>query len=146
MPDITAQSSRRKGVRAEIPRELYHVIVKIQAEKDLDFYEAALKAASLIDPNSQLFKQTVHNEALSLGKSQFLKQLNTARQVIRMQGFREGQEHVRRSEDNFRIPCRICGKPMYFSSLNSDWKDVRDILYAAFGNWVHIRCKEKQNA
>jgi hypothetical protein len=146
MPDTTAQSSRRKGVRVEIPRELCHAIVKIQAEKDLDFYEAALKAASLIDPNSQLFKQAVHNEALSLGKSQFLKQLNTARQVIKMQGFREGQEHVRSSEENFRVPCSICGKPMYFSSLDSNWKDAREYLYAAFRNSSHARCKEKQNA
>jgi hypothetical protein len=142
MPDTTAQSSRQKGVRAEIPRELYHAIVKIQAEKDLDFYEAALKAASLIDPNSHLFKQAVNNEAQSLGKSQFLKQLNTAKQTIKVQS----QEHVRRSEDNFRVPCSICGKTMYFSSLDSNWKDKRDKLYATFGNWCHSPCKEKQNA
>jgi len=137
-------SSRREVVKVEIPRDLYHAIVKIQAHENLDFSEAALKAASLIDPNSELFKQKVHDEALSLGKSQFLTQLNVGRQTIRAGAFKEAAEHVRRSEDNFHAPCSICGKPMHFSSRRSNWEKVRAALYDAFKEWCHTACEKKQ--
>ena len=48
---------------------------------------------------------------------------------------------VRTGEDNFRIPCRICGKMMHFSSRFSNWEGgARDVLYAAFKNWQHTEC------
>ena len=48
---------------------------------------------------------------------------------------------VRTGEDNFRVPCSICGKPMYFSNRDGKWEgDVKPILYGAFKNWHHTSC------
>jgi len=51
---------------------------------------------------------------------------------------------VRIGEDNFRVPCRICGKMMHFSSRDAEWESLeRQVLYDAFKNWHHTSCTKK---
>jgi len=70
-------------VRAEIPRELYMAIVKLQAAEDLDWPEACIKAARLLNSNSEEFKRIVQLEAERLYKQRLMRQLNKARETVR---------------------------------------------------------------
>jgi len=46
------------------------------------------------------------------------------------------------TERQFNIPCPVCGKPMYFSSNQTNWNtEIYPILKKAFGNRRHIACK-----
>jgi len=134
--------NREDAVKAEIPKALYMAIVKLQAAKELDWEDACLKAAQLINSNSEEFKRLVKLEAQRLYKQRFMKELNKARETIRSNAWEAGANGVRNNEDNFRVPCSICGEPMYFSSNNSNWEsEVKPTLYQAFKNWYHVRCK-----
>ncbi len=47
-------------------------------------------------------------------------------------------------EEKFTVPCPVCGKPMYFSSNDSNWKTkVYPKLTEAFSKWHHTACKPK---
>lgn len=136
--------SERTYVRVPIPRPLYNAILKIQVNDSTDFNEAALKAAALIDSDSAGFRDAVQSEASRLAKSQYVTQLNAARQTIRARACKEGEENVRRNEDNFRVPCSDCAGLMYFSSHDSNWERERAIIYEAFNRWHHTReCPKK---
>jgi hypothetical protein len=132
--------SDRILLKVPIPRVLYQAILRIQANDGVDFDKAALKAASLIELNSERFKEAVQSEASRLARAQFMKQINITRQTIRAKAFKEGAEHVRRFEDNFRSPCSKCGKPMYFSSRQTNWDKMNAILHDAFKDWHHTSC------
>ncbi len=42
------------------------------------------------------------------------------------EAFREqGRKQVREQEDNFRVPCSVCGKPMKFSSRHDNWPEEK---------------------
>ena len=71
-----------------------------------------------------------------------MKELNKARETIRSNAWEAGANGVRNNEVHFWTPCSICGKPMYFSSNDSNWEsEVKPTLYQAFKNWYHVRCK-----
>jgi len=131
----------KRSVKAEIPRELYHAIVRVQAAESLDWPEACQKAALLLDANSEAFKQAVEREAERLAKKRFMRQVNAARKSIRANAVKWGQQNVRMWEDNFHVPCSICGKPMHFSSRDRDWEKEKALLYEAFKSWRHTTCK-----
>jgi len=76
-----------------------------------------------------------------------MKELNKARDTIIFnaweRAWNSGAEWVRRNEDNFRIPCKICGKLIYISSSASNWESmIKPMLYAAFKNLYHISCEQ----
>ncbi len=137
----TRRRSDRKFINAQIPATLYQAILTIQTSMSTDFTRAALRAAALIESNSELFKTAVQSEASRLAKSQFLKQLNVARESIREESFDEGYDVGYSEGDHFHVPCSVCGKPMSFSDLDSNWKREKECLYAAFSNWHHANCK-----
>jgi hypothetical protein len=58
---------------------VHEALLRIQVNDHIDFNEAALKGASLIEANSQPFIDAVHAEAQRLAKSQYMKQLNASR-------------------------------------------------------------------
>jgi hypothetical protein len=131
------------GIRVTIPRSLYERILRIQLDQGVDFDAAANKAASLMEPNGQLFREAVQKEAQELERSQFLQQLNKARASIKGAAIVEGAEYVRTHEAHFEVPCSICGKPMKFSSKDSNLeKEVKATLHNAFKNWSHVTCKK----
>ena len=139
---MLALRDREGAVKAEIPKALYMAIVRLQAAESLDWEDACVRAAELIDANSKEFKRLVMLEAQRLYKRRFMKELNKAGETIRSNAWEAGAGWVRRNEDNFRVPCSICGKPMYFSSNDSNWESkVKPTLYQAFKNWCHTRCK-----
>ena len=140
-PSTEHSSTDRKGsVKTYVPRQLHRAVIRIQVDEDLDWEDAAARAAVLIDANSREFKQAVEREADRLAKTRFMSQLNTGRETIRNKAFDEGMKYVREWEDNFRVQCSICDKPMYFSSRNKNWEEVKTVLYEAFKNWHHTSC------
>jgi len=124
-------------VKATMPKQLYKAIMKIQVSEDLDFDDACLRVAELLDKNGQSFKKAVQQEARRLHNSALMTELNKARESIRRKAWEEGVEYVRRNEDNFRVPCPRCGKPMRFSSSDEEWEKKQKILNQAFSNWSH---------
>jgi hypothetical protein len=128
-------------VRAEIPRQLYQAVIRIQADEDLDWIDAAMKAAFLVDRNREKFKKAVRREANNLANSRLMKQLNKGRESIRDNAFNDGMNYVRLSEDNFKVPCSNCGKPMRFTNGSEGWEDAKVVLYEAFENWCHTNCR-----
>jgi hypothetical protein len=133
---------RKDAVKAEIPKELYMAIVKLQAAEELDWEGACMRGAKLIDANSAEFKRMIELEAQRLYKQRFMKELNKARETITNNAWKSGAQWVRRHQDNFRVPCSICREPLYFSSSDSNWEsEIKPTLYDAFKNWYHVRCK-----
>lgn len=134
--------SRGNAVKAEIPKALYMAIVRLQAAESLDWEEACERAAQLLDANSQEFKRRVKLEAQRLYKQRFMRELNKARETIWRNAWEAGRQWTRQNEDNFHVPCSICGKPMHFSSLDENWEsEIKPTLYRAFKNWCHVKCK-----
>ena len=87
--------------------------------------------------------ETRAREAQRLHKAKFMEQMNRARLSIYNNAFEEGAKWVRANEDNFRAPCSICGKPMRFSSKDSNWENQKKPdLYEAFKSWYHTDCKK----
>ena len=137
--------------KVEIPWELHQALVRIQAEKDLDFEEACKEASMLVDTRRVEFDRVVNDKADRLAKSRFMQQINKARKTIEDQayqggynvGYQKGVDFVRNNEDNFRVSCPVCGKPMLFSNRLSNWEDVRKSLHEVFSKWIHGNCKQQ---
>lgn len=139
---VVTSSSNGRMKTVKLPWRLYKAILSLQLEHDLEFDEACLKASELINPNSDIFKKAVEREARRLAKSQFMSQLNAGRKTIRDVAYIDATNRVRVNEDNFRVPCYICGEHMYFSNRKSNWNEVKSTLYEAFKTWHHTECKK----
>lgn len=125
------------SVKAIVPRDFYLAIAGLQAANNLDWDEACSLAAERIDSNTKQFQKSVEQRAQSLYKSKLMKEMNKARTSIAS----DAAQQVRRSEDNFRVPCgKNCGKWMYFSNRDKDWPNKKAELYRAFAGWSHIDC------
>ena len=123
-------------IRVRIPPVMDQAIVGLRARENLSFDEACERMAVLWDPNSKLFAEAVEKRAQELGKSTFMKQLNSSRVTIQ----KNEADAVRRNEDNFHVPCSKCAKPMIFSNRDDNWNESKAILYAAFKTWHHVNC------
>jgi len=78
-----------------------------------------VRAAELIDRNSEAFKRAVKREAQRLYNSRFMTQLNRAREKIRDEGWKLGFKHgygegyeKARGEFEVWFYCNICGEPI----------------------------------
>jgi hypothetical protein len=127
---------QKTSAKISIPRELRMAIIRLQAEKDLDWPDACKEAAFLIDANREKFKRAVKREAVRIYNKRFFTEMNKARGTIE----KEAARRVRVMEDNFRVPCSKCGRYIYFSSNDNNWKQIRRDLYEGFEDWHHTRC------
>ena len=128
------------SVKLVVPEKLYKALVRVQADEDLGFEGACVRAAELIGENSEQRKKEIKREATRLKNSELMETLNKSRESIRKKAWEEGAEHVRENEDNFMVPCNKCGKPMTFSSTDSEWEKEEKILHTAFATWSHVKC------
>ena len=138
--------TKNGAYKVEIPRELYMAIVKIQAEKDLDWYDACIEASRLVTTNREEVEKLAEKKARELYNSKFMSQLNKARRKVWEDGYEKGYGDGYRVE-HFTVPCCVCGGPTLITSENREqWeKEVKPILYKAFSNWGHKECIEKQS-
>jgi len=131
------KSQAQLAMKASIPRELYMVIVKLQADEDLDWDRACLKIAKIVSPKMEEYDRAVKEKALSLAKGEFMTRLNKTRAEIE----RQARIEIRKKGQNFEVPCNRCGKPMKFSAEDKNWDSkVKPILYEAFSIWQHVNC------
>lgn len=135
---MAESGAKKQHVRVRIPEELDQAIVALRARENLSFDEACKRIAIRSDPNSKLFEEAVDKKAQELGKSTFMKQLNSSRATIQ----KNEADTVRNNEDNFHVPCSKCGKPMSFSNRDSNWSTIKPVLYAAFKTWSHTTCQK----
>ena len=139
---ITA-SDRESTVKVSIPRQLHMAILKVQVVNDLDWDAACAKVADLLDSNSQEFENAVQKEAQRIYKSRHMVELNKARESISVQCHNKGYDLAMKT-DHFAVPCKICKKPMQFSSLDENWvSKERLTLYAAFKDRNHTSCSSE---
>lgn len=138
MSRTIATSNGEGAIKVSIPRRLQMALLKIQVDNDMDWNQACEKTFQLLDGNSEAFKQAVQREALRIYKSRHMAELNKAKETFQ----KDAMELVRKAEDNFRVPCNKCHKPMYISSRDDNWETkMKPILYKAFGNWIHTNCE-----
>ena len=127
-------SKSDSSMKMEIPKVLYHAIIRIQAAENLDWDEACVKAATLMDTGSKSFKKEVDKEALRLEKRQFMTQLNTTRDSIKTSAYNEGLRQ-------FTYPCNVCRETLY-ATKDNEWKGILEKGYIS--TWGHAKCHEKQ--
>jgi hypothetical protein len=130
-----------KSTHRTIPWILEKLILRIMVEQDIDWDLACINLANQFNPDE--LKKMVEKRAESLGKSRFMIALNTSRDGIKAQTILETVKRIRETEDNYSVPCPKCGKPMHFTSRQSNYfTQIRPILYRAFAGWAHTICPE----
>lgn len=138
---ISRRNDDEPLLKVEIPRSLYQAIIRIQAAEDLDFREACLSAAHLVDPRRDEYDEAVRDEADRLAKSRFFKQLNKARRKIGdkeySKGFNDGYEA---GSELFKYPCSVCSEPIVLS--DKSWESAKEFLVKE--GWGHSKCHENK--
>lgn len=128
-------------VKTSIPRNLYQAIIRIQADEDLDFEEACLKAAMLVDPRRDEFEKAVKDEGGRLGKSQFMRQLNKTRKKIGDKEYRRGfSDGYDASSDRFKYPCSVCSEPIHLNEKS--FESAKQFLLKE--GWGHAKCHDNK--
>jgi hypothetical protein len=135
----SSQDYQVEQQRREMSDNLYMAVVRIQASQNIaDWKRACDRAAVLLGESANKFEKLVVDEARKRYNRIFMKQLNEAKKTI--------EKRVREKEDNFRVVCKICGEPIYFSSSSDEkWEEgqVKQALAKAFENWAHRTCLDK---
>jgi hypothetical protein len=117
-------------------------VVRLQAAENLDWDDACSRASVLLDQNSEAFRKAVESRSQALYRSRHMSELNSARKSIQDETWLKATDWVRTMEDNFHVPCSICGKPMSFSSRDNNWEVEKKTLFQAFATWYHTTCKK----
>jgi hypothetical protein len=145
----------REGVKCEIPRELYMAIVKLQASEELDWLDACVKAAQLLNSNSEEFRRGVEREARRIYNRRFMAQLNKAKMKVWNEGFEAGRRNALNSIFSLNPEeaskqglsyalCPYCDKPIYGVIVDANdnmGKWVLDKIREA--GWHHTKCAQK---
>ena len=137
-------------VKTSIPKTLYQAIIRIQAEKDVDFDEACEIAGKLVDPRRNDFEKAVKIETDRRFKSTFMAQLNKAKKTIKnkeweigfQDGYKEGVDYgYKKASNRFQYPCNICGEKIPLS--DTTWESASQFLTEK--GWGHTECHEQNN-
>jgi hypothetical protein len=133
---------------AKLPRSLRQAVVKIMAERNLDWEPACETAALLIDTNDRVFKAQVDKKANERYNSKFLIQLNKTRSVIKKDAdLISGANHKRgydegysKAKDEFEIGyrCSVCSQAITILPWSDEHKAL--INYMIEHGWHHTTC------
>lgn len=141
---VSSKRDERK-VRKSIPWALHMAIVKLQGAEELEYDEACVRAAALIEEGGEKYKEAVSSEANRLYKSRFMGELNKARNTLYQRGhtdgFREGKmEGIDEGIKTYQIkyPCPRCDGDMILRPGNEDTSDA--IEYLKSKGWRHSQC------
>ena len=149
-------ASKPAEMDIHVRRSLFMALLKIQYIKDLDFDDACKWAATLIDSKEKSYWKDVQTEADRILRSKYLTDLNKARSTIEKKAYDEGYQKGYGEAYNigygkameiqrFRTPCAWCGKPMEFTSEQSNWAEVKQTLDKVFSNFTHVGiCAQKR--
>ena len=102
-------SYRQKTVKKAIPWALQIALVRLQGAEELDYPQACIRAATLIEKGCETFRRAVRGEANRLYKSRFLNEVNKARSTWQQKGYKKrfldgkaaglGVKRIREDED-----------------------------------------------
>jgi hypothetical protein len=138
---LTTNPSSPSFFKVSIPQELYRSLIRIQAENDCDFNRACIEAAILVDPRKEAFRLAVNKEAIKLARSQFMNQLNQARETIRKEAYEQGvADGFDIGMSYYAYKCNICGESIPIS--DKTWKDASQYLTGK--GWGHRKCHENR--
>ena len=126
----------RKPVKTKIPWELYMAIVRLQGEEDLDWDQACIRTAELIDVKREEFLRTVDVEADRKYKSRHMKELNRSRKSWTEKGYAKGVE-----EYCIVYPCSVCGGDLIMKPRAKDHEVMKGMMKRA--GWAHSTCLKK---
>lgn len=143
-----AKNKNLKKVKAEIPRQLHMALIKIQAEEDLDYDDACIRASILLDMNSEEHKKSVKKEAERIHKKRFFKEVGKTHATWREKGRQEGYEEGRNAgytdgmnQHKITYPCNVCGKPITMYPGSNDHEAMKQFMKQA--GWSHAECLKK---
>ncbi len=130
--------------KVAIPRQLYMEIIKIQASENMEWEDACLRAAAMIDPNSNIFKTAVERSFQKVYRTKFIKQLNVTREGIRTDAYRLGKANgLQEGETKNQIwyYCDVCGKKMVIAPNSNVHTKIIDYMREHL--WGHTDCHNK---
>jgi len=143
------RASRRNGkmVKRSIPWPLHMAVIRLQGAEELEYVEACVRAAVLIEEGGEKFKEAVNAEANRLYKSRFMVELNKAKNTWHQKGYDDGVRDGKAagydigSEANqIRYPCSVCGEDMILLPEGEDTKAAIEFLKSH--GWRHGHCSE----
>ena len=147
------KASRKKGktVKRSIPWPLHIAVVRLQGSEELEYDEACLRAAVLIEEGSEKYKEAVKVEANRMYKSRFLGEMNKAKNTWIQKGyddgFRKGKSvgyESAREAYQVRYPCSKCGGDLI---LKPDGKDTEAAIeFLKSQGWGHSQCIENKKS
>ena len=126
----------RKPVKTKIPWELYMAIVRLQGEEDLDWDQACIRTAELIDVKREEFLKAVDMVADRKYKSRHMKELNSSRKSWTEKGYAKGAE-----EHRITYPCSVCGGDLTIKPGAKDHEAMKEMMKQA--GWAHSTCLNK---
>ena len=141
------KSSRKTGrkVKRTIPWSMHMAIVRLQGTEELEYEEACIRAAVLIEEGGEGFKVAVKAEANRLYKSRFMGELNKAKNTWIQKGFSGGydagvEEGGILAKDSFQIsyPCAVCGRDIVLRPDGEATKSAVEHLKSE--GWRHTDC------
>ena len=135
----------------DIPRELHMSLIKLQAEHDLDYDEACVRASRLLDANSREFKLAVEKEVGSIKRGLMLSESNRFKKTWKEQGYEEGYGEgdaagYSRGAKEHKIvyPCSVCGREIIMLPDGPDHRAMKDMMKER--GWAHGDCVKKGGA
>jgi hypothetical protein len=143
------KASRKNGktVERSIPWALHMAIVRLQGAEELEYDEACIRAAALIEEGGGNYREAVKAEANRIYKSRFMKEQNKAKKTWIQKGINMGHSEglnkgVKMATDRLQIsyPCAKCGKEMVLRPGEKDTKAA--VEYLKSQGWRHGNCGE----
>ena len=137
-------------VKRSIPWALEIAIIRLQGAEELEYDEACVRAALLIEGGSEKYKEALKAEANRMYKSRFLGELNKARKSWVQKGYDEGfGEGMKAGRDmgretyQIKYPCSKCGSDLILKPDNKDTESAIEFLKSQ--GWGHSKCIETSN-
>jgi len=106
-----------------------------------DWVEACRWAAALLDRNRKAFERAVRREAQRRYKSQFMAQINKARDTFWKEGYNRGFAEAKKRYEVW-LYCSICGGKAPLLPNSEEYKDLVEFLLEV--EWAHESCIEKE--
>ena len=140
-------SKNGKKVKRSIPWALNMAIVRLQGAEELEYDEACVRAAVLIEEGGEKYKETVKAEANRMYKSRFLGEQNKAKNTWLQKGYDDGFGDgkkagidIGRELDQIKYPCSKCGGDLVLRPGNKDTESALEFLKSQ--GWGHSKCIE----
>ncbi|UCD44584.1 MAG: hypothetical protein JSV27_10765 [Candidatus Bathyarchaeota archaeon] len=142
---MKASSKKGKIVKKSIPWELHMAIVRLQGAEELEYEEACVRAAVLIEEGDEKYRENVRAEANRMYKSRFMAEQNRAKNTWHKKGYDEGftdgeAKGFDAAKNAYQItyPCSNCGDDIILIRNGEDTMSALEYLKSQ--GWRHGQC------